>query len=434
MLGYGGRVLHIHLPECKVDIEGINEDYARRYLGGNGFAVKILYDQGSSEIDAFDPRNVIVFAVGPITDTPIPGNSRVCVATKSPLTGLFFDSTFGGRFAITQKRTGFDAICLEGRAGKPIYIVVDEDGAYMRPAEDLWGRWTQDTASLIQAREGEDVDVVAIGPAGENLVRFACLAHYWKNREGFGGRGGVGAVMGSKNIKALAVRGNRRTEIANPASLKAQISETRETLNKGTMALSKYGTPVLVDMINYHGGLGTFNCQDEVWEKAEEINGERYRDRFFEKDTTCMKCPVACGKMSQVREGEYAGTRWKMPEYETLFALGSMNGNSNPASIIKANELCDQLGLDTISMGVTLALACECFEKGLLTDRDVGFPLRFSDHRVTVELIELTARGRALAASWLRARSGSQRGSGKGRESFSIVSRVWRFLDTLPEL
>lgn len=391
MYGYGGKLLSVDLSNGSTSVQEVDEGFARAYLGGNGFAAKLLFDHLPQGLDPFDPRNVLVVAVGPITDTTPSGNSRACVVSKSPLTGLLFDSTFGGRFPCTLKRTGFDALLLEGRASNPVYLLVTERGVEVKSAKHLWGKTTRETVEAIQAEEGSEVDVLATGPAGERLVRFACLAHYWKNREGISGRGGLGAVMGSKNLKAIAVAGSRRTDVAAPSKLKALLDETREPMKKGTVALSGFGTQYLVHVTNTLGALGSYNMRTELFPEADEISGETMKERFFEKDTTCLKCPVACGKLFHVHDGEYAGTKAKMPEFETLFALGSMLGNSDGGSLIKANELCDSLGMDTISLGVTLAFVFECLERGFLSEKEIGFPLRWGDHRTILTLVQMTA-------------------------------------------
>ncbi|MBI2000741.1 MAG: aldehyde ferredoxin oxidoreductase family protein [candidate division NC10 bacterium] len=392
MFGYGGKILTVDVTSGEQRIEEFDAAFGRAYLGGNGFAARLCYDRIPPGIDPFDPRNLVVFATGPITDSVIPGNNRNCVAGKSPLNGLFFDSTFGGRFAGTQRHTGFDAIAITGTSPEPVYLVVDEAGARLTPANDLWGRPTLQTAQAILDREGWDSDVVSIGPAGERRVRIAALAHYWKNREAFGARGGLAAVLGSKQVKAVVVRGSRKAQFADPDLLKALVNETREALKKGTANLHVFGTPNLVKGINAIGGLGFFNNRFEYSPDAEQVGGERYKAEFHKKDTTCNKCPVACGKTFEVKAGEYAGTVWKMPEYETIYAFGPMLGNLDPASLIKAEELCDQLGLDTISMGVTIAFVLECLERGFLTEREVGVPVGWGNHQAVHRLVEMTAR------------------------------------------
>jgi aldehyde:ferredoxin oxidoreductase len=394
MFGYGGRTLHVDLTSGRSDIRPLEEPTARAFLGGNGLAARLLWSAIPAGIDPYDPTNAVALAVGPITDTLVPGNSRACIATKSPLTGLFFDSTFGGRFPATLKRTGFDAIVVTGRAAHPVYLLVTEAGVTLRDARDLWGRNTRETVEAIQEVEGGESDVLAIGPAGEQRVRFACLTHYWKNREGVAGRGGIGAVCGAKSLKAICVTGTRKTSVADPARLKTLIDETREPMKKGTANLSTYGTPFLTGPINALGGLGSFNLRQEVFADAELIDGRSLKEHYHDRDTTCLKCPVACGKQFAVGADvpAYGGTRGKMPEYETLFAFGSMLGNANAPSIIKANILCDLLGLDSISMGVTLAFVAECLERGLLRPADVGTSFAWGDHAGMIRLIEQTAR------------------------------------------
>lgn len=397
MHGYSGRMLNVDLTTGQVNIDTFDEAFARDYLGGNGFAIRLLYERLAAGIDPLAPENLMVLAVGPATDTLIPGATRCCAGIKSPLTGLFCDSTFGGMFATTQKRTGFDAIAITGRAPEPVYLLVHEEGAELKPATDLWGRYTRDTNRAIREREAAEVEVLAIGPAGENLVRFACAVHTWeKSRDGVAGRGGLGAVMGSKHLKAVAVTGNRKTTTADPAAVKALLSDIREPLKVGTAGLKQYGTTILVNIVNKLGALGVRNLQTEYYDKAEAISGETFKAAYFDKDTTCFKCPVACGKDFHVQEGEYAGTRWKMPEYETIFAFGSMLDNSHKGSIVKANELCDQLGMDTISLGVTLSFAFECFEKGLLQRDRTGRELPFGDYHTILDLIEATAYRRGF--------------------------------------
>jgi aldehyde:ferredoxin oxidoreductase len=389
--GYGGRLLFVDLSTGATRIEALAESTARALIGGNGLAARLLYDHVPAGVDPFDPGNAVVFAVGPVTDTSVPGNSRACVAAKSPLTGLFFDSTFGGRFPATLKRTGFDAVVISSRAERPSYLVVTEAGAELRRADELWGRTTRDAVTALVEREGGDADAIAIGPAGERRVRFAAMAHYWRNREGVSGRGGIAAVLGSKHLKAVVVRGGRKTDVADPAALKALLDETREPLKSGTKALSTFGTPFLVGPINALGALGSYNLRSEVFADARAVGGEEMKARYHERDTTCLKCPVACGKQYAIPEGEFAGRRAKMPEYETIFALGPMLGIANPEALILANDLCDLLGMDTISMGVTLAFVAEAVERGWLDAREIGTGFGWGDWRGMLRLVEMTA-------------------------------------------
>lgn len=392
MFGHHGRTIYIDVTDRSFRIDPYGEDFAKLYLGGNGFAAKILYDHLKPGIDPFDQNNTVVFAVGPITDTPIPGSCRGYVATKSPMNGLYFDSTFGGRFAVTQKRTGFEAIVIMGKSSEPIYLMVDEKGAQFKPATSLWGKLTRETVDAIHALEGDEADVMAIGPAGENLARFACMVHYWRGREGVSGRGGIGSVLGSKNLKAVVVKGSLKTEIADSKGLRELIDSRKEALEKGTAGLKNFGTPVLVNVINTMGGLGVRNLQEEHSLRALEISGERIKELLFDRNETCFGCPVGCGKTLRLSTSP-EGLRWKMPEYETLFSFGSMAENWDPVSMLKLNALCDQWGLDTISMGVTISFALECFEKGFLTAQDAGGRnLRFGDSDLLLELVEETGK------------------------------------------
>jgi aldehyde:ferredoxin oxidoreductase len=388
----------VDLTSGRSRVEALGEATARQLLGGNGLAARLLYDHVPARTDPFAPANAVVFGVGPVTDTTVPGNSRACVATKSPLTELFFDSTFGGRFPATLKRTGFDAVLITGRAAAPSYLLVTESGAAVKPAADLWGKTTREAVNALVAAEGAEADAIAIGPAGERRVRFAAMAHYWKNREGVSGRGGVGAVLGSKNLKSVVVRGARKTEVADPAELKALVDETREPLKKGTQALSTYGTPFLVGPINALGALGSYNLKTEVFAEARAVGGEEMKAHYHDRDTTCLKCPVACGKQYAIPSGEFAGRKAKMPEYETIFALGPMLGIANPEALTLANDLCDLLGMDTISLGVTLAFVCEAVERGWLSKQDLGVPFGWGDWRGMLRLVEMTARREGFGA------------------------------------
>lgn len=426
MNGYTGQILYVDVTKREFHIERFDECFAWRYLGGNGFAVKILYDRLRSGIEPFSPENIIVFAVGPVTDTPIPSTSRAYMASKSPLNGLFFDSTFGGRFAITQKRAGFEAIVITGQSEVPIYLSIDEEKAEVHPAQDLWGKSTREAVDILQARHGRAADVAAIGPAGENGIRFACVCHFWKGRCGISGRGGLGAVLGSKGIKAVVIQGNRKTSVAEPERVRALVRRCRESLKKGTAGLSQFGTPSVVQLANSMGAFGTRNLQREQSEEAGAIDGDMLRSEYFVKHITCAQCPVACGKISAVKTGAHAGLSWKMPEYETLYALGSMLENYNLPAIIHANKLCDEMGLDTISMGATLAFAMECFEKGLLTKEETGgITLDFGDADVICRLIEDTAYCRGV---------GRLLAEGSERMATQLDPKAGEFLSTVRRL
>jgi aldehyde:ferredoxin oxidoreductase len=395
MYGHHGKILKVNLSTGSIEENRYEEPLARLFLGGNGLAAKLIYDGVPPDADPLGPLNTLVFTVGPITDTPVWGTSRGHMAAISPLTGLFADSNYGGQFGTAQKRTGFDAICLTGKASKPVYVVVTEKGAEIRDARALWGKSTEDTITLLQSQEGKGAICAAIGPAGERGVLFANVICGGK-RSGAAGRAGMGTVLGSKNVKAVVVKGNTKTRIADRDALSKLLKSKYEAFQGNTKALHTYGTPVLVNTINALGMLGTHNNTKEDFDLAEEISGQRLKEQHWKEDIACHGCPVACGKNVTAVKGLYAEKPVKMPEYETLYALGSMNDNSSIDAIINGNHLCDLMGIDTISMGVTLAFVAECMERGIVTEKEIGGSVAFADPENLVDLIEKTAFRKGL--------------------------------------
>ncbi|MGM0604416.1 MAG: aldehyde ferredoxin oxidoreductase family protein, partial [Halobacteriota archaeon] len=346
-----------------------------------------------TDADPFDPENVVVFAVGPMNLTPFQSTSRGIAASISPMTNGFFDSTFGGTFPRAQKSIGFEAIAISGAADEPSYLRIDADGASLEPAAELAGADTYETCQAIRDREGvgHDTHVIAAGPAGENQVRYACLLHESKIREGVAGRGGMGAVFGSKNLKAVAIReGDFTPSIADEDGLRSLAGSRISTLMEGTEMLQEYGTSGLVTPINEMGKLGTQNNQREQFDAsdADAISGETLRAEYVTEDTTCANCVVRCGKHVSVQSEGI--TEAKIPEFESLFATATMPEVFDIERVMKANDLCDRLGLDTISWGVTVAFARECYEAGLI-DEDASPHLAFGDSDGLVELATQTA-------------------------------------------
>jgi len=397
MYGNNGRILKIDLSTGEVKEEIYDESMARMFLGGNGLAAKLIYDSVPFNADPLGPDNAVVFSVGPLTDTPVWGTSRGHVASISPLTGIFADSNYGGKFGTAQKRTGFDAIYITGASSKPVYILVTEGGAEIKDGSHLWGKTTEETISELEAKEGKGAVCASIGPAGENGVLFANIV-LGGVRPGAAGRAGIGAVMGAKKIKAVVARGEKRTNIADRESLTKLLKEKYPTFKENTKVLSTIGTPVLVNVINSKGMLGTRNNSKEVFAYPQDISGERMKEKYWNKDTACFGCPVACGKNVNATKGEYAGKVVKMPEYETLYAIGSMMDNRDIDSIINGNHACDLVGIDTISMGVTLSFVAECMEKGIISEKEVGGRVNFADGEAMVDLIKKTARREGIGA------------------------------------
>lgn len=388
---YGGEFLHVDVGTQEVWTESIQPDEARRFLGGNGFGAKVIAEHVPTEAAAFDSENVITFTVGPMNATPLQSTSRGVVNFISPMTEGFFDSTFGGSFPRAQKTTGFEVIAIHGQAESVSYVAIDEEGARVVSAPDLAGLDTYETCQAVREREqGDDTHVIAAGPAGENLVRYACLLHEGRDREGVAGRGGAGAVLGSKHIKAVAVtEGSFTPELEDESSFRELTIDRMGPLMEETEMLQNLGTAGLVNPVNEMGKLGIRNNQTEQTseENAEAVSGERFADEYVTEHTTCANCAVRCGKHVQV---EGAGIEAaKIPEFESLFGTATMQEVFDADLVVEANNLCDRLGMDTISWGVTLSFARECAEEGLLSAADS--PLEFGDAQELVELAEKTA-------------------------------------------
>ena len=412
---YGGEILHVHLDDGTTDTEAVTVEDARRFLGGNGFAAKIIAEHVPPDADAFDPENVAVFAVGPMTATPFQSTSRGVVGFVSPMTGGFFDSTFGGTFPQVQKTTGFDAVAVHGEAPTLSYVVVDGDGARIEDAPDLAGLDTYETCRAVREHEGgDDTHVAAVGPAGEVGVRYACLLHEGRDREGVAGRGGSGAVLGAKNVKAVAVREGDFEPDPVDDEFRNLTAPRMQPLMAETEMLQEYGTSGLVNPINEMGKLGRRNNRSEQSSEAdaEAISGERLREEFVTEDTTCANCAVRCGKHVTVEDRGV--TNAKIPEFESLFGTATMQEVYDIRAVIEANDQCDRLGMDTISWGATVAFARECRERGLLDEDSTGITLADTDRdRLTfgdadglVELVAATATregiGDALAEGSFR--------------------------------
>lgn len=400
MFGYHGKIIEADLTNKSIKIKSFNEDFARLYLGGNGFAAKIIYDTIKTKIDPFSDDNIVVFSTGPFTGGHVWGGSRGHCASISPLTNIFCDSNFGGNFAAMFKRTGFDAIVIKGKAPEPVYIYIDNDTVTIEHAKELWGKTISETQSLLMNQLNKRFEAALIGPAGENLVRYASVM-CTGTRISAAGRGGIGAVLGSKLCKGIIVSGDKNVEVNNPKALKQSLNNLLPSLKDRAKPLTEIGTPVLVQLINNKGKLCTHNNAKEQFEKAYSISGEYIKEHHKKKNIACHGCPIACGKMVDVPYGMYAGKLVKMPEYETIYAIGSMLENSDIVSIYNANTVCDEMGMDTISFGVTLSFLTECVEKGLLKNSDLEIPLHFGKWNYLSEIVEYTAFQKGLIGKLL---------------------------------
>jgi len=372
--GYTGKILRVNLYEEKVYVEALPDEVLKKWIGGRGLGVYLLLKEINPKVNPLSPENKIILLTGPVTGTGYPMSGRWCSVTKSPLTNTVHDSHSGGKWGPELKFAGFDAIIVEGVAEKPVWLWVHDGKAELRCASHLWGKDVHSTTDMIidelKAEIGDDaknVKVACIGPAGENLVRFAAIMND-KNRAA--GRGGHGAVLGSKKLKAIAVRGTIKPKPADEGAFREAVMKAMDKIKKSpvtSQALPAYGTAVLVNIINKHGIFPTRNFQTGVFPGAEKISGERMAETILikekVKEEACWGCPVACARYTKVTTPPWTGEGGG-PEYETIWAFGSQCGVDNLEAIAKANFLCNELGLDTISMGHAIGTFLELVEKG----------------------------------------------------------------------
>jgi aldehyde:ferredoxin oxidoreductase len=395
MYGWMGKILRVNLTNGEISKEDLSPEIAKNFIGGRGIGIKYLYDEIDPKIDALSPKNKLLMVTGPLTGTAAPGGSRYMVVTKAPLTGAIANSNAGGFFPAELKFAGYDLIIFEGKAKKPVYLWIENDRVELRDAEEIWGRDTYTTQDMIRAETDDNAKVACIGPAGENLVRFACII----NDDGrAAGRSGVGAVMGSKNLKAVAVRGTKGVVIADKdkfakavkvhlAGFKLHGAEWYDPWAGGTISLA-------MPFVSVAGALPTRNCQTGVFEGAEKLSGELFNATFSKRKNrpgvACFNCPLGCGQAGKVTDPEFA-CEGDGPEYESTGAFGSACGIDNLAAVAKASYICNEMGMDTITMGMTIACAMELFEKGYLPEKDVGMKLNFGNAKAMVELVQKTA-------------------------------------------
>ena len=383
MFGYNGKVLRINLSENSIKVEPLNLEVAQKYIGSRGLGVKTLIDEIDPKIDALSPENKFIVATGPITAAPMPTSGRYMVITKAPLTGTIGISNSGGHFGAELKRTGYDMLILEGKSEKPVYLSITDDKVEIKDASGLWGKVVSETTKELQ-KIHDKARVLCIGPAGEKL---SLMASVMNDIDRAAGRGGVGAVLGSKNVKAIAVKGTGKVKVSDTENAQAISQQKIKILKDDPVAgsgLPTYGSAVLVNIINENGILPVNNFQKGYTDQADEISGETMTEKTLVKKVPCYRCPIACGRWVKLRDGREVGG----PEYETLWAFGSDCGNYDIDSINEANEYCNEYGLDTISAGSTIAAAMELYEKGIIKDEEItkdGLSLKWGDAKSIVE-------------------------------------------------
>ncbi|WP_300460206.1 aldehyde ferredoxin oxidoreductase family protein [Desulfobacula sp.] len=390
MYGWMGKILRVDLTtgaciECALD-----PSVAKDYIGGRGLGIHLLNQEMDPNGDAFSPENPMIMATGPLTGTGAPTGARYMVMTKSPLTGAVTCSNSGGMFPTEFKRTGFDAIMFKGASKSPVYLWIDQGKAELRPADHLWGKDTHQTTDLLLTETHSKAKVACIGPAGEKQVLFASIMN---DKHRAAGRSGVGAVMGSKNLKAVVVRGKGRIPLADSDRFKAFNKKILDTFKDDTrdtpLGLTVNGTAGVVTATQNFGVLPTKNWQQGTFDGWEKIDGGQLTKRFLKKNSACYGCPIGCGRLTKVDDPRFAG-EGEGPEYETVYAMGSNCMIDDLAAITKANYICNELGMDTITMGATIACAMELVERGYLPEDQVGRSLNWGDAEALVELTRMT--------------------------------------------
>jgi aldehyde:ferredoxin oxidoreductase len=390
--GYTGRILRVDLSAMAAKEEALPEEVAKEFIGAAGFGIKYLYDELSPGTDPLGPENKLIFAVGPFCGTSVPCATRMAVTGKSPLTNAVGMALSGGYFPAEMKRAGYDAVIIEGKAAEPTYLWIKDGTVHFRHADTVWGMKTTDCQQIIKNElNDQNARIVCIGPAGEHLSKIACII----NEMRAAGRKGLGAVMGSKNLKAIAVRGTGSVAVASEERLKIAKGKFTKAMKESPVLypqFSKLGTPMVVDALC---ALGIFPAKNYSatgeFAPVEELGVEAQNTRNVGREH-CEGCPVGCSQLRLARTGPYAGILTEGPEFETMYSFGGETGVVNIDSIIAADRLADELGLDTISAGVAIGFAMELFEKGILSMADTGgLDLHFGNHEAMVTLLRLMA-------------------------------------------
>ena len=390
MNGWMRKILRVDLMTGKCTVESLDPMVAKDYIGGRGLGIYYLNQEVDPKTDPLSPDNILVMATGPLTGTGAPTGARYMVMTKSPLTGAITCSNSGGLFPTELKRAGFDAIIISGRAEAPVYLWIDQGNADIREADHLWGKNTHETTDALLAETDAKAKVACIGPAGEKGVLFASIIN---DKHRAAGRSGVGAVMGSKNLKAVVVKGKGRIPLADPDRFKDVNKKILDIFKEGIketpLGLTVNGTAGVVVATQNFGVLPTKNWQQGTFDGWEKIQGEELSKRFLIKNSACYGCPIGCGRKTRVDVPEFAG-EGEGPEYETIYAMGSNCMVDDLAAITKANYICNELGMDTITMGATIACAMELVDRGYLSEDQVGHTLKWGDADALVELTRMT--------------------------------------------
>ena len=366
MEGWNGKILDIDLSAENIEEKPLDMQLAKLFLGGRGLGARLLWDLVGPEVEPLSPENVLIFSTGPLTASGVQTSNRFSVSTKSPLTGTVLDCNSGGWWGMQFKRTGYDVLIVRGAAKTPCWIEITNDETILHYAPELWGKGVFETTEIL-GQNNNKRNVLCIGPAGENLSRMAAIMN---DRERALARGGPGAVMGSKNLKAIVVEGKERNRPADKDKFKFMLYETGKLIKASPLtsqALPEFGTAVVMNVVNEIGALPTRNFQQSQFEKADEISGEAITDSILVKNQACWACPISCTRISKTEAGEGEG-----PEYETAWSFGAQCGVDDLDAIFESNMVCNDMGMDTISVGNTIGCAMELAERGLI-DTELNF-------------------------------------------------------------
>lgn len=391
--GYNGKILRVDLTTGEVFIEKPSDTFYRSHLGGRTLGLHYILNEIESHVESFDEDNLLVFAASVVTGAPIPGLSRHSVLSKSPLTGGFAESEAGGYFGVELKKAGYDAIVIKGKASAPIYLYIKDGKVEIKPANHLWGLDTGVTQSKIRQEIGESsAQLAIIGPAGENLVRYAAIVNDLNH---VNGRAGLGAVMGSKNLKAVVVNGSSTPDFADKEAIKRIASHFSKTFkqNADNNQLNQYGTSQYLINANESGTLPTRNFQDGSFEGVEKVSHIKMHEQLTIGSEGCYACPIRCKQLCKFDGDITIDPQYGGPEYEAMTAYSSLCGNDDLMVMVKANELSNRYGLDSISTGSCIAFAMECFERGLITKEETeGIELKFGNSKAIITMVEKIAK------------------------------------------
>jgi aldehyde:ferredoxin oxidoreductase len=393
MYGWIGTILRVNLTTGSFKKEALDPELARKYIGARGLGSRILCDEIDPKIDPLSPDNKLIFASGPLSGTNAPSAGHYNVVTKGPQGGTIAASSSGGVFGPMMKYAGYDMIIVEGKAKKPVYLWINDAAVEIRDASAVWGKAVPETTEAIRTATDEEASVACIGPAGERMVLFANVMNECNRAAG---RTGVGAVMGSKNLKAVAIRGTGAVRVADAKAFSAAMIKARDMIKNhpvGGGGLKQYGTDVLVNIMNESGGLPTRNFREGVFATADKVGGESLTKNILTRPRGCFSCIISCGRASRITNPKYAGIG-EGPEYETAWSLGPDCGIDDLDAVTKAHYLCNEYGMDAIAMGAAIACAMDLFEDGFITTKDTdGVALNFGNAEAMVEMTHKTGAG-----------------------------------------